>query len=158
MKNNSKIYSEITFWDNGVKRIYIPVSCLSEDANVAAKLFMEDPWCDECMGWLFSLEEELCEFVSPYKGDEDFSWNPYYCDSSKRNILEIIILDDDKKEVLYSFLNYIMGGNVLRAEDFLFKHKIPKSSFESYLLLRHASRNKTLFDFSKEIQAENELD
>ena len=145
-ENKLPVFIQVTFWDDGLKYIYVPASCLSEEAQIGSKLFIVDAWCDECMEWLEYLESEISDFVKPYDGDEDFSWNPYYCDESKRNILEVIVIRGNQREVLYSFLNYTIGGNVLRAEDFLFKHKIAKSKFDSYFLLRHTERNTTLFD------------
>lgn len=160
MKNNkAPVFIKVTFWNDGLKYIYIPADCLSADAYTAAKLFIVDAWSDECMDWIGYLEKEVNDFIQPYAGDEDFSWNPYYYDMSKNHILEIIVMRENHKEVLYSFLNYVLGGSVLRAEDFLYEHKIPKSTFDSYLLLRHTEGvNTTLFDFINSMQSDDELD
>lgn len=144
MKNN-ETFVYVSYWDDGLKDILIPVDSMPENDREGIALFIEDPWCDECMELIGYLDEDVSKFIPVENGNEDFSWNPFHVENH-RNILEIIFLNGDKSALFYSFLEYTLGGSVLGSEDFMFKHKIAKSKFKSYLMLRHIEHNTTLID------------
>ena len=146
MKNNNNVFVKIAYWNNGIKNIFVPGNNFSEKSKIWFDMFLDEPWSDDSMEYISYFENEICDLIPEYNGDEDLSWNPFYLDNSRRNVFEIIIENADKKIVYYSFLDYTPGGNVLKGEDFLFNHGIPKSAFDSYFILRHTDRSKTLFD------------
>lgn len=148
-------YLYITYWDThplteGLRQIIVPfgsyLNAPETDYQNKRIIRAMETYVTEDVNDYFAREwmiiDDIVDSVVPrYDDDEDWDWTGF-----GGHVLEVIVFGSGGCKIWFSILNPENLSDVLKAEEFLFIHKIPRSKLITAQMLRHDIHNTTIGD------------